>query len=194
MEEHQHAEDAKGPARGFISLTESKRDQPVHGRLPNKGHLGPPERSIFDSPHNLGTGTSTASVCIQQLLGSSPIHINLRGPGLSRSDVPSITEDATSFSAFKKQRKGEDERCNTLNLLSTWTTEGEQVFHYRPSVSCAADCVQAITRPLDYVMSLQGKNVRSQLLSAFNVWLQVDGKSYNVIDKVIGMLHDASLL
>ena len=43
-------------------------------------------------------------------------------------------------------------------------------------------------------MSLQGKNVRLQLLYAFNIWLQVDQKSYNTIDKVIGMLHNASLL
>ena len=110
------------------------------------------------------------------------------------SDVPRITEDATSFPAVEKLGQGEDERNNPLNLLGTWTTEGEQVFHCRTLAACNADYIQVISRPFDYVMSLLGKNVRSQLLSAFNVWLQVDEKSYNVIDKVIEMLHNASLL
>lgn len=105
-----------------------------------------------------------------------------------------MTGDATPFSAIEKLREGGDDRQNILNLLGTWTAEGEQVFHCQPSAACNADYIQAITRPFGYIISLLGKNVRSQLLSAFNVWLQVDEKSYNVIDKVIGMLHNASLL
>lgn len=97
-------------------------------------------------------------------------------------------------SALEKLREGEDDRHNTLNLLGTWTAEGEQVFLCQPSAAYNTNYIKAITRPFDYIMSLLGKNVRSQLLSAFNVWLQVDEKSYNVIDKVIGMLHNASLL
>ena len=43
-------------------------------------------------------------------------------------------------------------------------------------------------------MELPGKNFRTQLLSAFNIWLQVDEVSFGIIDKVVGMLHNASLL
>lgn len=43
-------------------------------------------------------------------------------------------------------------------------------------------------------MARPGKNFRRQVLSAFNVWLEVDGESLNIIDKVVGMLHNASLL
>ena len=109
------------------------------------------------------------------------------------SNVSIMTGGATPFSGIDKIGE-EDHRHNTLNLLGTWTAEGEQVCHFRPSAACNADYIQAITRPFNYIMSLLGKNVRSQLLSAFNVWLQVDEKSYKVIDKVIGILHNASLL
>ncbi|KAM0794821.1 isoprenoid synthase domain-containing protein [Usnea florida] len=54
--------------------------------------------------------------------------------------------------------------------------------------------LQAITRPFDYVMSLPGKNFRTQVLNAFNVWLRIDERSLNIIDRVVGMLHNASLL
>ena len=55
-------------------------------------------------------------------------------------------------------------------------------------------CTKAITRPFDYVISLPGKNFRKQVLAAFNVWLQLDERSLNIIDRVVGMLHNASLM
>ena len=39
-----------------------------------------------------------------------------------------------------------------------------------------------------------GKNVRSALLDAFNIWLQVPEKPLKLISEVIQMLHNASLL
>ena len=39
-----------------------------------------------------------------------------------------------------------------------------------------------------------GKNIRSSLLDAFNVWLQVPEKPLKLISEVISMLHNASLL
>ena len=43
-------------------------------------------------------------------------------------------------------------------------------------------------------MSLPGKSFRTQVLTAFNVWLRIDERSFNIIDRVVGMLHNASLL
>lgn len=43
-------------------------------------------------------------------------------------------------------------------------------------------------------MALPGKNFRTQVLATFNVWLQVDERSLNIIDRVVGMLHNAFLL
>ena len=48
--------------------------------------------------------------------------------------------------------------------------------------------------PYDYLDAIPGKDVRSQLISAFNAWLKVPATSLEVITKVVGMLHNASLL
>lgn len=69
-------------------------------------------------------------------------------------------------------------RQKLLSLSGLWTEQSEK----------------AITRPFDYVMSLPGKNFRTQVLAAFNTWLQVDERSLSIIDRVVGMLHNASLV
>ncbi|KAF2721957.1 terpenoid synthase [Polychaeton citri CBS 116435] len=48
--------------------------------------------------------------------------------------------------------------------------------------------------PFDYLESHPGKDIRSQLISGFNAWLQVPAQSLAIIDRVVGMLHTASLL
>ncbi|KXL51291.1 hypothetical protein M433DRAFT_60717 [Acidomyces richmondensis BFW] len=51
-----------------------------------------------------------------------------------------------------------------------------------------------LTGPFDYLESHPGKDIRSQLIAAFNVWLRVPRESLDIITKAIGMLHTASLL
>ncbi|KAI5370153.1 Putative polyprenyl synthetase, isoprenoid synthase domain superfamily [Septoria linicola] len=48
--------------------------------------------------------------------------------------------------------------------------------------------------PYAYLESHPGKDIRSQLISAFNEWLQVPASSLAVITRVVAMLHTASLL
>jgi geranylgeranyl diphosphate synthase, type III len=48
--------------------------------------------------------------------------------------------------------------------------------------------------PFDYLFEHPGKNIRSQLITAFDAWLKVPEESLKVITKVVGMLHTASLL
>ncbi len=48
--------------------------------------------------------------------------------------------------------------------------------------------------PFDYLFSHPGKDIRAQLIAAFNAWLKVPSESLEVITKVVGMLHTASLL
>lgn len=61
---------------------------------------------------------------------------------------------------------------------STWTTENETI----------------LMGPYEYLFAHPGKDIRSQLIAAFNDWLEVPPASLEVITKVIGMLHTASLL
>ncbi|KAI1820121.1 isoprenoid synthase domain-containing protein [Xylaria intraflava] len=51
-----------------------------------------------------------------------------------------------------------------------------------------------ILSPYDYIASEPGKEFRTLLLNAFNVWLEVPQESLAIITKVVRMLHTASLL
>ena len=53
---------------------------------------------------------------------------------------------------------------------------------------------RVIRGPYDYVISHPGKDFRAQLIAAFNAWLDVPPASLEVITRVVGMLHEASLL
>ena len=48
--------------------------------------------------------------------------------------------------------------------------------------------------PFDYLETHPGKDIRSQLITAFNAWLQVPPHSLRIITGVVAMLHTASLL
>ncbi|KAI6009882.1 farnesyltranstransferase [Pisolithus marmoratus] len=61
---------------------------------------------------------------------------------------------------------------------SSWTTQSEA----------------ELLEPFSYIASCPGKEIRSQLIAAFNVWLQVPADQLDVITRVVGLLHNASLL
>ncbi|OQO10007.1 hypothetical protein B0A48_04362 [Cryoendolithus antarcticus] len=61
---------------------------------------------------------------------------------------------------------------------SSWSTEKENI----------------VKGPFDYLESHPGKDVRTQLINAFNLWLQVPQHDLAIINSVVGMLHSASLL
>jgi geranylgeranyl diphosphate synthase type 3 len=48
--------------------------------------------------------------------------------------------------------------------------------------------------PYDYLYGHPGKDIRSQCIAAFNLWLKVPPARLEVITRVVGMLHTASLL
>ena len=48
--------------------------------------------------------------------------------------------------------------------------------------------------PYNYLSSLPGKEIRTKLIEAFNVWLDVPEADLGIIKNVVRMLHTASLL
>lgn len=56
------------------------------------------------------------------------------------------------------------------------------------------DKEKIVRGPYDYMESQPGKDIRKQMIGAFNAWLHVPQASLEIITKVIGMLHTASLL
>ncbi|OAA54243.1 geranylgeranyl pyrophosphate synthetase [Niveomyces insectorum RCEF 264] len=58
-----------------------------------------------------------------------------------------------------------------------------------------SDAKERIVRgPFDYLNNTRGKEFRTQLINAFNGWLEVPPEPLAVITRVVGMLHTASLL
>ncbi len=72
-------------------------------------------------------------------------------------------------------------------------TIGNDIKYY-DGTSWSAEKEKILFGPYDYMFEHPGKDVRKQLIAAFNSWLNVPEESLNVITKVVGMLHTASLL
>ncbi|KAK7052334.1 isoprenoid synthase domain-containing protein [Favolaschia claudopus] len=52
----------------------------------------------------------------------------------------------------------------------------------------------SVLEPFSYITSNPGKDIRSQLMAAFNTWINVPEGKLRVISKVVSMLHNASLM
>ncbi|CEL06968.1 hypothetical protein ASPCAL10135 [Aspergillus calidoustus] len=53
---------------------------------------------------------------------------------------------------------------------------------------------EIICAPVHYVTTLPGKDIRGKLISAFNEWFQIPDEQLEIIKRVVGLLHVASLL
>ena len=85
-----------------------------------------------------------------------------------------------------------------LNLQSE-QTPGSSKHHknemaYQGKSSWSTRKEKILQGPYEYLISQPGKGIRSQLIAAFNEWLEVPPDSLDIITKVVGMLHTASLL
>lgn len=70
---------------------------------------------------------------------------------------------------------------------------GEDVI-YGNGVAWTEEKERILLGPYDYLYGHPGKDIRSQCIAAFNKWLQVPAERLEVITRVVGMLHTASLL
>ncbi|KAJ2975445.1 hypothetical protein NUW58_g8354 [Xylaria curta] len=67
-------------------------------------------------------------------------------------------------------------------------------FDYTARQTWTAAKDKAVTAPYDYLARQPGKDIRTRLINAFNVWLEVPKEALDIIAKVVAMLHTASLL
>jgi len=54
--------------------------------------------------------------------------------------------------------------------------------------------LQILLEPYTYHSQIPGKEIRSKLIEAFNLWLNVPEDDLEVIKRIVRMLHNASLL
>lgn len=111
--------------------------------------------------------------------GSNNIGSNGRRPRKPSApgSTPFFAEMQTPAQQFDASRYAHED-FNFTATQRTWSEEKEKV----------------ICGPFDYLYGHPGKDFRTQVITAFNAWLEVPTESLEVITKVVGMLHTASLL
>lgn len=66
---------------------------------------------------------------------------------------------------------------------------------YQSSARVASDFDSPVLRePIKYIKNMPSKNLRTQLIDCFNIWLNVSGPAISVIKEVIDSLHHSSLI
>ncbi|CEO59444.1 Putative Geranylgeranyl diphosphate synthase [Penicillium brasilianum] len=85
---------------------------------------------------------------------------------------------ATELPPKSKHRRNKSSVDGTKYKDGTWSPKNEKI----------------LMGPYEYMHQHPGKDVRRQMIQAFNSWLQVPPDSLAIIDKVVTMLHTASLL
>jgi hypothetical protein len=103
--------------------------------------------------------------------------------GSSRSNTPRPSIAGLAGDGYGRTRSSDQPRADIGEELisgktATWSEGKDQI----------------LMGPFDYMINHPGKDIRSQLIGAFNAWLKVPPESLAIISKVVGMLHTASLL
>lgn len=67
-------------------------------------------------------------------------------------------------------------------------------FDYTARQTWNAEKEDFVRGPFNYLVDHPGKDIRTSLIKAFNVWLEVPEETLDIISKVVAMLHTGSLL
>ncbi|KAI8945492.1 terpenoid synthase [Xylaria longipes] len=112
--------------------------------------------------------------------------------------VPESNWLAQSIHTHRKTPSASSSRHYLYGMASTnpldparYATED---FDYTARQTWTDDKEQAIMAPYNYLLKQPGKNFRTSLINAFNVWLEVPKETLDIIAEVVAMLHTASLL
>ena len=84
----------------------------------------------------------------------------------------------------------------TVSSSSPWSDTNETVRECHEIYTCLIDekTLQILLEPYTHITSTPGKEIRTQLTEAFNLWLNVPREKLQRINRIVTMLHSASLL
>jgi geranylgeranyl diphosphate synthase, type III len=88
------------------------------------------------------------------------------------------TTDTSVSDGAGRHKRNRSSLDGTKHKDGQWSEENERI----------------LIGPYDYMQQHPGKDIRRQLIHAFNAWLKVPPESLAIINKVVAMLHTASLL
>lgn len=124
-------------------------------------------------------------------------------PNINPASVPTRTSSSHAVNGHgspkKRSLRSVPEEENMLRQTRTSpSTEPLRAIDsdliYQQSALWSPEKEKILFGPYDYMYGHPGKDIRAQLIAAFNVWLEVPEASLKIITKVVGMLHTASLL
>ncbi|RAH61286.1 geranylgeranyl diphosphate synthase [Aspergillus piperis CBS 112811] len=129
---------------------------------------GPPHPGLYFLAGSSIDGTGAASLGKPDLLVSPAMdHASSNDDGL-----------ATNTNHSRMHNRNRSSVDGTKYKDGQWSPENERI----------------VMGPYDYMLQHPGKDIRRQLINAFNMWLKVPPESLSIITKVVAMLHTASLL
>jgi geranylgeranyl diphosphate synthase type 3 len=141
----------------------------------------------FPSPNAIPPRTSSTGLNIGFVPAAKPVlrpvpESNWLSPSRRRHTASSTLDSMSTFDMTKSPTTDRIRTAHTSIDLSrairTWTGEKEKI----------------LLGPYDYMFNQPGKDIRKQLIAAFNAWLNLPERSLAIITQVIGMLHTSSLL
>ncbi|CAO2655167.1 Nn.00g102310.m01.CDS01 [Neocucurbitaria sp. VM-36] len=150
-------------------LGQSKKSKTSHSAEPLNAHL-----HQNYAPHHLDRPHIMAEQGLSPQAMDTETHNTQPGGGANFDPSPSYP---TPLSPPSEQTKGVNGDLIYGNGAA-WTEEKERI----------------LLGPYDYLYGHPGKDIRSQCIAAFNLWLKVPPERLEVITRVVGMLHTASLL
>ncbi|PWY81206.1 geranylgeranyl diphosphate synthase [Aspergillus eucalypticola CBS 122712] len=138
------------------------------GPVPEISASGPPHPELYFLAGSSIDGTGAASLGKPDLLVSPAMdHASSNDDGL-----------ATNTNHSRMRNRNRSSVDGTKYKDGQWSPENERI----------------VMGPYDYMLQHPGKDIRRQLINAFNMWLKVPPESLSIITKVVAMLHTASLL
>ena len=97
-------------------------------------------------------------------------YVIMRSPKMIKRSIRGEAIDIDSIS--------EDNQCLSIPYSVTNNEEQDEI----------------LLEPYTYILRKKGKNIRTRLLQAFNIWLRAPDEKVGEIDEIIKMLHNASLV
>lgn len=157
-----------------LQLPTSLQAVPAHRSLrrEQRKYKMPPE-PWFQPPTTIPPRTSSTGMANGTSPGSVESALKVI-PELEHSDARLQTKPDGSHTATTNG-SGFD---STKYKDGMWSQENERI----------------VLGPYNYMLQHPGKDIRRQLINAFNAWLRVPSESLAIITKVVAMLHTASLM
>ncbi|KAL2795082.1 isoprenoid synthase domain-containing protein [Aspergillus keveii] len=105
-------------------------------------------------------------------------------------------DKATLMSIYENDGMGKQEKLQTNTNMSRRHTRNQSSLDgtkYKDG-KWSQENEKIVIGPYDYMLQHPGKDLRRQMIHAFDAWLKVPTDSLAIITKVVAMLHTASLL